>query len=147
MFFGNHSECLIWTEWVVLFRTINKLSLLKYQLKWSSDFWRENWNFNILLNANSQMPSDKWVSEWLLLTLNKPFLSYIMEKTSYIKWDDDYVCFVLDKHAYLDFYSAGSLKQQSMGRHVAPRGHIILIHSQPVCSLSLMLRVSMRSYN
>ena len=29
------------------------------------------------------------------------------------QWDDDEVCFVLDQHAELDFYSASSLKQQS----------------------------------
>ena len=46
------------------------------------------------------------------------------------------LCFVLDQHAWLDFYSASSLKQQSMGRHVAPLGHIILIPSQPVFALS-----------
>ena len=34
-------------------------------------------------------------------------------------WDDDEICFVLDQHSYLDFYSANSLKQQSAGRHVA----------------------------
>ena len=50
--------------------------------------------------------------------------------------DDDEVCFVLDQHAELDFYSASSLKQQSAGRHVAPLGHIILIPSQPVVALS-----------
>ena len=50
--------------------------------------------------------------------------------------DDDEVCFVLDQHAELDFYSASSLKQQSAGRHVAPLGHIILIPSQPVFALS-----------
>ena len=43
------------------------------------------------------------------------------------QWDDDEVCFVLDQHAELDFYSDSSLKQQSAGRHVAPLGHIILI--------------------
>ena len=32
--------------------------------------------------------------------------------------DDDDVRFVLDQHAELDFYSASSLKQQSVGRHV-----------------------------
>ena len=33
----------------------------------------------------------------------------------------------------MDFYSASSLKQQSVGRqHVAPFGNIILIPSQPV---------------
>jgi hypothetical protein len=48
----------------------------------------------------------------------------------------DEVRFVLDQHAELDFYSAISLKQQSMGRHVAPLGHIILIPRQPVFALS-----------
>jgi hypothetical protein len=38
--------------------------------------------------------------------------------------DDDYVRFVLDQHAELDIFSASSLKQQSMGRHVNSLGHI-----------------------
>jgi hypothetical protein len=47
------------------------------------------------------------------------------------QWDDDdEVCFVLDQHAELDFYSASLLKQQSVGRHVAPLGHIIPIPNQ-----------------
>ena len=37
----------------------------------------------------------------------------------------------------LDFYSASSLKQQSMYRQVAPLGHIIPIPSQLVFALSL----------
>ena len=41
-------------------------------------------------------------------------------------------CFVLVKHAEMDFYSASSLKQQSAGRHVAPPQHIILTPNQPV---------------
>jgi hypothetical protein len=41
--------------------------------------------------------------------------------------EDDEVRFVLDQHAELDFYSASSLKQQSVGRHVPPFGHITLI--------------------
>ena len=45
------------------------------------------------------------------------------------QWDDDEVRFVLDQHAELDFYSARSLKQQSVDRHVTPLGHIILIPS------------------
>ena len=53
-----------------------------------------------------------------------------------VEWDDEEVCFVLDQHAELDFYSASSLKQQSAGRHVAPLGHLILIPSQPVSALS-----------
>jgi hypothetical protein len=48
--------------------------------------------------------------------------------------NDDEVRFVLDQHA--DFYSASSLKQQSVCRHVAPLGHIILILSKPVFALS-----------
>jgi hypothetical protein len=49
--------------------------------------------------------------------------------------DDDDARFVLDQHAELDFYSSSSPKQ-SVGRHVAPLGHIILIPSQPVFALS-----------
>jgi hypothetical protein len=52
------------------------------------------------------------------------------------KWDEDEVRFVLDQHAELDFYSVSSLKQQSAGRLVAPLGHIILIMSQPVFTLT-----------
>jgi hypothetical protein len=48
------------------------------------------------------------------------------------QWDDDEVRFVLDQHAELDFHSASSLKQQSVGRHFAPLWQIILIPSQPV---------------
>ena len=59
-----------------------------------------------------------------------------MARTSYFQWDDDEVRFVLDQHAELDFYSASSLKQPSMGRHVAPLGHIIVTPSQPVFALS-----------
>ena len=44
-----------------------------------------------------------------------------------IGWYDDDVHLVPDQHAELDFYSASSLKQQSMCRHVAPHRHIILI--------------------
>jgi len=39
--------------------------------------------------------------------------------------------FALDQHAWLDFYSGSSLKQQSADRHVAPLGHISPIPSQP----------------
>ena len=52
------------------------------------------------------------------------------------QWDDDEVHFVLDQHAELDFYSASSLKQQSAGRYVTPRGQIILIPSQSVFALT-----------
>ena len=64
------------------------------------------------------------------------FLSYIMGRRSYIWWDDDDVYFVLDQHTQLDFYSASSLKQHSVSRHVAPLWHIIVIQSQPVFALT-----------
>jgi hypothetical protein len=48
----------------------------------------------------------------------------------------DKVRFVPDQHAELDFIVLGSLKQQSVDRHVTPLGHIILILSQPVFALS-----------
>ena len=35
----------------------------------------------------------------------------------YVWWDDNDVRFVLDQHAYLDFFSARLLKQQSAGKN------------------------------
>ena len=40
-------------------------------------------------------------------------MSSFSARTSYIKWDDDDVHFVLDQHAELDFYCASSLRQQT----------------------------------
>jgi hypothetical protein len=79
------------------------------------------------------------MSEWLLFNANSAiFLLYNVSWREQInfQWDDDEVRFVLDQHAELDFYSTSSPKQQSVGRHVAPLGHIILIPSQPVFALS-----------
>ena len=45
---------------------------------------------------------------------------------------DDECRFALEQHGVLIFYSASSLKQQSIGRHVASLGHIIPIPSKPV---------------
>jgi hypothetical protein len=61
------------------------------------------------------------------------FFSYIM--TSYNRLDNDMMMSALYS-TNTDFYSATSLKQQSMGRHFAKLRHIILISSQPVCVLS-----------
>ena len=68
---------------------------------------------------------------------NEQVFSYIMARTSYIQWDD-VVRFVLDLQTELDGYSASSLKQESVGRHVDPLLHIILTLSQLV-SYSLIL--------
>jgi hypothetical protein len=53
------------------------------------------------------------------------------------RWDDYVVLFVLDKHSLLVFYSTSSPKQQSTGRHVSPRRHILMILSQPFWALML----------
>jgi len=82
------------------------------------------------------------VIEWVIVVLRQ------LSNFSVISWreqvnfqwdddDDDYeVRFVLDQHAQMDFYSASSLKQQSVDRHIASLEHIILIQSQPVFALS-----------
>jgi hypothetical protein len=76
-------------------------------------------------------------SDYCLVQMQQ-FLSYmyIMARTSYIQWNDDDVCFVLNQHAELDFYSASPLKQLSTGNHVVLLGRIILIPSQPVFALT-----------
>ena len=37
-----------------------------------------------------------------------------------LQWNDDDVRFVLDQHAEFYFHSPSSLKQQFVGKHVAP---------------------------
>ena len=75
-----------------------------------------------------------WVSDYRLMPNKKKF-SYISERTNYIlKWWL-FPLIVQDQHAELYFYSANSLKQQSVGIHVTPLGHIILIPSQSVFGL------------
>ena len=76
---------------------------------------------------------NEWVIVFLRQFSNFPAISWRQQVN--FQWDDDEVRFVLDQHAELDFYSASSLKQQSAVRHVAPRGHINLIPSQPVFAL------------
>jgi hypothetical protein len=56
-------------------------------------------------------------------------------------WNDIDVRYVLDQHADFDVYIASSLKQQSVGRHVGPQGHIILIPNQPGFALIPWCRV------
>ena len=69
------------------------------------------------------------------------FVAMSLREQINFQWDDEEVCFVLDQNVELDFYSASWLKQQSVGRHVAPLGHIFLIPSQAVfVSFFLMLR-------
>ena len=79
------------------------------------------------------------VSEWLLFHATSAFLTYTAiswREQANFQSDDDEVRSILDQHAWLDFYCANSLKQQSAGRDVAPFWYIILIPSQPVFALS-----------
>ena len=48
------------------------------------------------------------------------------DETAIFQLYHDDVRFIQDQHAYVGFVSASSLKQQSTGKHIAPRGHIIL---------------------
>ena len=54
---------------------------------------------------------------------NEQYFSYIMTRTSCIRWYDDDVNFVLNKHTKFYYYSTSSLKQQSVSRHVASLRH------------------------
>ena len=77
-------------------------------------------------------------SEWVIVVkreLNNSSAISCREQVNG-RWTDDKVRFLLDQHAYVDFYSASSPKQQSTDRHVTPLGHNILIASQPVFALS-----------
>jgi hypothetical protein len=83
----------------------------------------------------------EWVSEWLFLSPTQQCSAISWREQVKFQWDGDEMSFVLDQDAELDFYSASSLKQQSVDRHVAPLGHIIMIPSQlSLCSYSVMLR-------
>jgi hypothetical protein len=73
----------------------------------------------------SLLLSIAWVSDCCLTSTQQ-----------FCKWNRDETRFLLDQHAYLDCYSASSLKQQPAEIHVAALGHIILIPSHPVCGLS-----------
>ena len=73
---------------------------------------------------------DMTTREWLLFGANSTIFQLYHGENKLIFNE------MMMRSAELDLYSASSLKQQSMGRHVAPPGHIILIPSQPVFALS-----------
>jgi hypothetical protein len=49
-------------------------------------------------------------------------------RTTYIRRDVNEVRFVLDVHAYLNFYSSSSLQQTSAGKHGCQQQYIMYIH-------------------
>ena len=74
---------------------------------------------------------DMTTREWLLFSANSKNVQPYHGENKLIFNE------MLMRSAELDLYSASSLKQQSIGSHVAPPGHIILIpRSQPVFALS-----------
>ena len=67
----------------------------------------------------------EWVSEWVIVQCQVSNFSAISWQEQVAFWWEDVHIFILDQHGELDFYSAILLKQQSVGRHVAPLWHII----------------------
>jgi hypothetical protein len=60
------------------------------------------------------------------------------EQVTY-QWDNEEICFVLDQHAKLDFYSASSLKQQSVNIGHSSQTYYADFKPNSFCSYSLML--------
>jgi hypothetical protein len=61
------------------------------------------------------------------------------DETAIFQLYHDDVRFIQGQHTYVGFVSASSLKQQSTGKHIAPRGHIILNPSQQILNQYLNL--------
>ena len=96
------------------------------------------------VTSSSESPSNV-NPEICCFTPNEQFFVYTMARTSYIQWAN--LHFIINRRSQLDFYSASSLKQQYMDRHVAPLGNMTLIPSKPVfafilkcCMLKLVRR-------
>jgi hypothetical protein len=88
-----------------------------------------------------QLQKKKCDSEWAsgcCLSTNEDFFLSVISWLEHVifRWDDNGVRFMLDQHGELDFYSASSLKQQTVGIHVAPLGRIIKISRQPIFTLT-----------
>jgi hypothetical protein len=56
--------------------------------------------------------SQEWVTDLLFNANSSIFSAISWWEQDNFQWDDDDVRFVLDQHAYLDLYSASSMKQQ-----------------------------------
>ena len=74
-------------------------------------FWILNLCYRIIMSQNSDIKEILICISDCCLTPTAQYFSYIMLGTSCISWDDnDDDRSVLDQHAFLDFYSASSLK-------------------------------------
>ena len=80
------------------------------------------------------------LSEWLLLNNKWVIFQLYQSWREQVTFDEMMMskkCLLCStRPTSLDFYCASSLKQQSVGRHVPPLEHIILILNQPVFALS-----------
>ena len=81
------------------------------------------------------------LSEWLLLNTKWVIFQLYQSWREQVTFDEMMMskkkCLLCStRPTSLDFYCASSLKQQSVGRHVPPLEHIILIPNQPVFALS-----------
>ena len=75
------------------------------------------------------------VSEWLLFSA-KWAICQLYHDENKLHFNDMMMMLICTRPTRLIGKSSSWLKQPSVGRHVAPLGHIILIPSQPVFSLT-----------
>ena len=68
------------------------------------------WFINVIYLVYKTSDHFEWLSD-CCLTPREQFSAILGREYFTVRWVDD-VCFILDQHAYLDFYSASSLKQQ-----------------------------------
>ena len=118
----------------ITFQYWHKQNSIKCNYMQSCTDWQGSILMIIIFLINHKIPNWMLVERGLI-ALNEQFFSNSMARTSYIIWDGSDVCFVLDQHILLNFSSARSLKQQSVGRHVTPLGHILIL-IQPVFALT-----------
>ena len=123
-------------DWILLYTSLYEAND-DYWCLMCSPFCNENVSYvkafsnvsNVLLLFVTDLPT-RWIKQKIICI---PYL-YSKCNDCCIQWKDD-VYFVLDQHAWLDVYSASSLKQQSVCRYVTSLGHIILIpKSISLCS-------------
>jgi hypothetical protein len=92
-------------------------------------------SFRLICTSDVLVDISYLITRWMGIFRKNRKQAWLVAITSYIRWNEDDVHFVLVQHAQLYFYSASSLKQQSVGRYVSPLGHIILISSWPVLAV------------
>jgi hypothetical protein len=87
--------------------------------------WAENRDFTVYNCTTRHASRDlkcrlvpRYVRKLLLFNAVCTFFNYIMVRRSYIQWDDNDVCFVLDQHAI--FIVLANWNNKSDSRHVTP---------------------------